>query len=369
MQDDTTAFVGLDVHKEAIAIAVAEAGRAPARFLGTVRPALAPLKKALAHLGSPAQVLIVYEAGPCGYGLARRLLELGYRCEVVAPGKIPQRPGERIKTDRRDALTLASFARSAELTPVLIPDERDEAMRDLARAREDAVRARLKARQQLKAMLLRHGHHYSGRTFWSAAHQRDLAKVSFPHPAQQIAFAEYHIAVTEAHERVTRLSAALREQVDTWRLQPLLSALMTLRGLEFLTAATVLAELGDLRRFPHPKQLMSFLGLVPSEYSSGLSRRLGAITKCGNAHVRRVLIEAAWTYRYPARLSRDLQIRQQGQPQEVREIAWKAQLRLCARYRRMQARGLHQNKTCIAIAREISAFIWDIARRVPITAP
>lgn len=181
MHDDTTAFVGLDVHKEAIAIAVAEPGRAPARFLGTVRPALAPLTKALAHLGSPKRLAIVYEAGPCGYGLARRLLKLGYLCDVVAPGKIPQRPGERIKTDRRDALTLASFARSGELTPVLIPDEPDEAMRDLARAREDAVRARLKARQQLKAMLLRHGHHYTGSIFWSAAHQRDLAKLSPAH--------------------------------------------------------------------------------------------------------------------------------------------------------------------------------------------
>jgi transposase len=368
MQDDTTAFVGLDVHKEAIAIAVAEAGRAPARFLGTVRPALAPLTKALAHLGPPKTLAIVYEAGPCGYGLARRLLELGYRCEVVAPGKIPQRPGERIKTDRRDALTLASFARSAELTPVLIPNERDEAMRDLARTREDAVRARLKARQQLKAILLRHGHHYSGRIFWSAAHQRNLAKVSFPHPAQQIAFTEYCLAVTEADERVARLSAALREQADSWRLQPLLSALMTLRGLQFLTAVTILAELGDLRRFPHPKQLMSFLGLVPCEYSSGLSRRLGAITKCGNAHIRRVLIEAAWTYRYPSRLGRELQVRQQGQPKTVRDIAWKAQLRLCARYRRMQARRLHQNKICIAIARELTGFIWDIARQVPISA-
>jgi transposase len=368
MQDDTTAFVGLDVHREAIAIAVAEAGRAPARFLGTVRPALAPLRKALAHLGTPESLALVYEAGPCGYGLARRLLELGYRCEVVAPGKIPQRPGERIKTDRRDALSLASFARSAELTPVLIPDVRDEAMRDLARTREDAVRARLKARQQLKAMLLRHGHHYSGRIFWSAAQQRELAKVSFPHPAQQIAFTEYRLAVSEADERVARLSAALREQADTWRLQPLLSALMTLRGLQFLTAATVLAELGDLRRFSHPKQLMSFLGLVPCEYSSGLSRRLGAITKCGNAHVRRVLIEAAWAYRYPARIGRDLQIRQQGQPKTARDIAWKAQLRLCARYRRMQARGLHKNKICIAVARELTGFIWDIARHVPAAA-
>jgi transposase len=366
MPYDITAFVGLDVHKEAIAVAVAKAGREPPRFLGTVRPALAPLEKALAQLGCPQQLSVVYEAGPCGYGLARRLLERGYRCEVVAPSRIPHRPGDRIKTDRRDALLLASFARSAELTAIMIPNEQDEAIRDLARAREDVVRARLKVRQQLKAMLLRHGHHYGGRTVWGAAHERTLSEVRFPHPAQHIAFTEYRLAAIEADERVTRLSAALQEQTRSWRLQPLLAGLMTLRGLQLVTAATVLAELGDLRRFPHPKQLMSFLGLVPSEYSSGLSRHLGAITKCGNAHIRRVLIEAAWTYRYPARVSRDLTVRQEGQPKVLRDIAWKAQLRLCARYHRMRQRGLHQNKICIAIARELAGFIWDIARHVPV---
>jgi len=368
MYENITAFVGLDVHKDSIAVAVAEPGRAAARFLGTTGPALAPLEKTLSHLGVPGQLWLVYEAGPCGYGLARQLNARGYHCEVVAPAKIPRRPGERIKTDRRDALSLASFARSAELTAVVIPDERDEAMRDLSRAREDAVRARLKARQQLKAMLLRHGHRYTGKSSWSAAHERYLAKVGFAHPAQHIAFTEYRNAAREAHERVERLSAALREQASSWRPQPMLNALMTLRGLQLLTAATVLAELGDLRRFAHPKQLMSFLGLVPSEYSSGQSRRLGAITKCGNAHIRRVLIEAAWTYRFPARISRDLQLRQEGQPKVVRDIAWKAQLRLCARYRRMHARSVHQNKACIAIARELTGFIWDIARHVPLTA-
>lgn len=366
MHETTAAFVGLDVHKDAIAVAVAEPGRAPARFLGTTPPTLASVRKALSHLGAPQRLSVVYEAGPCGYRLARELCAEGYDCEVVAPAKIPRRPGERIKTDRRDALSLASFARAGELTAVMIPDARDEAMRDLARAREDAVRARLKARQQLKAMLLRHGERYTGKSSWTAAHERHLATVRFAHPAQNAAYAEYRSAVRDSHERVERLTAALRAQVADWRLQPLLAAVCTLRGLELVTALTVLAELGDLRRFAHPKQLMSFLGLVPSEYSSGASRRLGAITKCGNAHVRRVLIEAAWTYRFPARLARELQIRQEGQPKIVRDIAWRAQLRLCTRYRRLQARGVHQNKICIAIARELTAFIWDIARHVPL---
>jgi transposase len=368
MHETTTAFVGLDVHKNAIAVAIAKPGRAPARFLGTTPPTLASLRKALTALGAPRRVTVVYEAGPCGYRLARELCAEGYRCEVVAPAKIPRRPGERIKTDRRDALSLASFARAGELTAVMIPDARDEALRDLARAREDAVAARLKARQQLKAMLLRHGQRYTGKSSWTAAHERHLATIRFTHPAQNIAYAEYRKAVADTHERVERLTEALRAQATDWRLKPLLQAVSTLRGLQLVTAVTMLAELGDLRRFAHPKQLMSFLGLVPSEYSSGASRRLGPITKCGNAHVRRVLIEAAWTYRFPARISRELQVRQEGQPKVIRDIAWRAQLRLCTRYRRLQARGLHQNKICIAIARELTAFIWDIARHVPIEA-
>jgi transposase len=366
MDEGITAFIGLDVHKETIAMAVAEPGRAPPRFVGTTGPMLGPLEKALSQVGVPEQLWVVYEAGPCGYGLARQLRAKGYHCEVVAPSKIPRKPGERIKTDRRDAMSLASFARSAQLTSVVIPDERDEAMRDLARAREDAVRARLKARQQLKAMLLRHGYRYSGKGSWTAAHERYLCKVVFEHRAQDIAFAEYRSSVKDSDERVERLSSALRERALEWRLAPMVRALMSLRGVNLITAATLLAELGDLRRFAHPKQLMSFLGLVPSEYSSGESRRLGAITKSGNSHVRRLLIESAWTYRLPARLGYELQQRQEGQPKVIRDIAWKAQLRLCARYRRMQARNVHKNKTCVAIAREMLGFIWDIARQVPI---
>jgi transposase len=362
MDNDITAYVGLDVHKGSIAIGVAEPGRAAPHFLGTTGPSLAELIKAVSHLGRPEQLLLAYEAGPCGYALARQLSARGYRCEIIAVAKMPRKPGERVKTDRRDALSLARYLRGGELTPVCVPDERDEALRDLSRAREDAVGARLKARQQLKALLLRHGIKYDGKSCWSQAHERQLGKVRFAHPAQQIAFAEYRNAVREADERVERVTAALREQVAAWRWAGVVQALMSLRGIDFVAAVTVVAELGDFSRFAHPKELMSYLGLVPSEYSTGDSRVLGRITKTGNAHVRRVLIESAWTYRYPARMSREITARNQGQPKDVRDISWRAQLRLCARYRRFTARGVAQNKICVAIARELAGFLWDVAR-------
>jgi transposase len=362
---DITAFVGLDVHQESIAIAVAAPGRAAPRFVGTTGPQLSELLGALAHLGRPKQLLMAYEAGPCGYPLVRALTARGYRCEVIAVAQIPRKPGDRIKTDRRDALTLARYLRAGELTPVHVPDARDEALRDLSRAREDAVRARLKARQQLKALLLRHGHRYTGKTSWTAAHERHLAQVTFEHPAQHIAYTEYRTAVREAHDRVERLTSALRDQAASWRFAPVVRALMTLRGIEFVAAVTLVAELGDLARFAHPKELMSYLGLVPSEYSTGASRVQGKITKTGNGHARRILIESAWTYRYPARMSHPLVVRNQGQPKLVTDIAWRAQLRLCSRFRRFAARGVPQNKICVAVARELAAFVWDIARHVP----
>jgi transposase len=331
--------------------------------VGTTGPRLTELTKALAHLGQPAQLHLAYEAGPCGYTLAR---EMNARCEVIAVAKTPRKPGERIKTDRRDALMLARYLRAGELTPVTIPDARDEALRDLSRAREDAVRARLKARQQLKALLLRHGQRYEGKTSWTAAHERYLGEVSFEHPAQNIAYAEYRAAVRDANDRVERLEAALRDQVEDWRFAPVVRALMTLKGIDFVAAVTLVAELGDLARFAHPTELMSYLGLVPSEYSTGESRRQGKITKAGNGHVRRVLIESAWSYRYSPRMSRERVVRCEGQPKAIRELAWKAQLRLCNRYRKLTARGVHQNKVCVAIARELAAFVWDIARQVPV---
>ncbi len=364
MSEASRFFVGLDVHKESIAIGVAEAGREEPRFVGTVGPDPAALRKVLQRIGPPATLHVVYEAGPSGYGLARDLGARGYRCEVIAPSKIARRPGDRVKTDRRDALLLARLARLGELVRVVVPDERDEALRDLSRSRSDAVRARLKARQQLKALLLRHGHRYGGKSSWTLAHQRYLATVIFAHPAQDIAFAEYRGAVCDAHERVERLTASLRTQLGDWRMRPVVEALMSLRGIDVVAAITLVAEIGDIRRFTLPRELMSFLGLVPSEHSSGQRRRLGAITKCGNGHARRVLVEAAWNYRFSARISRGLQVRQEQQPRPIRDIAWRAQLRLSARYRRLLARQLPKNKVCVAIARELTGFVWDLARQV-----
>jgi transposase len=364
MKERITSFVGLDVHIDSIALGVAPLGREQPHFVGTVAPQWAPLSKALSRLGKPEALQIVYEAGPCGYTLARQLRSRGYACEVIAPAKVPRRPGDRIKTDRRDALLLARAARAGELVRVTIPDERDEAIRDLTRAREDAVRARLKARQQLKAMLLRHGHRHSGRSSWTAAHERYLASVSFKYPAQDIAYAEYRSAVRDRTERVENLTKAMSAQLEHWRMRPAVEALMTLRGVDMVAAMTLVAEIGDFTRFARPRELMGFLGLIPSEYTSGDKRKQGEITKTGNSHARRVLVEAAWNYRFPARMSAILQRRQEGQSKAVRQIAWQAQLRLASRYRHLSARRLPLNKICVAIARELSGFIWDIARQV-----
>ena len=364
MKDDITVFVGLDVHKDTIAIAVAEDGRAEPRFVGVCGPELRELLKALAHLGNPSHTLIAYEAGPSGFALARQLSTAGWRCQVIAVSKTPRKPGERIKTDRRDALALARYLRSGDLTAVVIPDARDEAIRELSRARQDAVRARLKVRQQLKAMLLRHGKRFPGKTSWGTTDERYLARIAFAHPAQQIAYAEYRAAVLESHERVERITAALREQLQYWRYGPVVKALMCFKGIDFVAATTIVCETGDMHRFAHPKQLMAYLGLVPSEYSSGSARTQGSITKTGNTHVRRIPVEAAWCYRYSARLSRPVAERQLEQPKSIRDIAWRAQLRLCSRYRRLCGRGMHSNKICVAVARELAGFVWEAARHM-----
>jgi len=357
-------FVGLDVHKDTIAVGVAEATGGEARFVCTLAHDLAKLVKLLGRYGEPARVQVVYEAGPTGYGLYRELRRRGYACQVIAPSLIPKRAGVRIKTDRRDGVKLAGLSRAGELTAVWVPDECDEAMRDLVRAREDAVQARHAARMQLKAFLLRQGVRYRGKSSWGLAHARWLATLSFAQPGQQLAFAEYWQAVRSAHERVQRLTAVLGEALCGWRFEPVVRALMSLRGLDLVSAFTLVAEIGDISRFASAAELMGYLGLVPSERSSGATVRKGAITKTGNAHARRVLTEAAWNYRFPARIARALALRQEGLAEPIRAISWKAQLRLCGRFRALRGRGVHQNKVCVAVARELAGFVWAVARAV-----
>jgi transposase len=281
---------------------------------------------------------------------------------VIAPSSIPRKPGERIKTDRRDAMMLARLARAGELSAVRVPDVGDEAVRDLIRGREDAIREQRNARHRLKALLLRNGMPYAGKTSWSAAHRRWLARVKLPQPAQQIVFQEYLHAVTDASLRIERLERAMQDTLVDWRLRPVVEALQALRGIQALAAMTIVAEIQDFQRFAHPRQLMAYLGLIPSEHSSGNRRRQGAITKAGNAPARRILVEVAWLYRYPARVTPIIARRQSELPKIITDLAWQAQLRLCNRYKRLTARKLPHNKVVVAIARELAGFVWAIAR-------
>jgi transposase len=358
-------FVGLDEAKDSIAVAVAESGReGEVRDYGKVVNTAAALTKLVRKLGRPRDLSFAVEAGPCGYVTYRHLKSLGAECLVVAPSKMPRRPGDRIKDDRRDAATLARLHRAGELTAVWVPDSDSEAMRDLTRSREDAKYAETRARQRLGSFLLRHGRRYEGRSPWTASHLRWIQEQAFPHPAQQLCLEEYLKAVEEAAARVARLAGQIRDLVPQWSMAPVVNALCAHRGVSLITASTLLAELGDLTRFTRARDVMGFVGLVPSLMATGQTHRTGSITKTGNAHVRRCLVEAAWSYRHPARRTGILRKRLEGQPDTVQEIAWKAQVRLCGRYRKLTARGKHHNKVITAIARELLGFLWATARLV-----
>lgn len=363
---DRITYVGLDVHKEGIVVAIAEGGlRGEVREYGRIANTATALDRLVRKLGGEnIRLRFCYEAGPCGYGIHRHLSAHGQECVVVAPSLIPKRPGDRVKTDRRDAAGLARLHRAGELTAVWVPDPGHEAMRDLVRARLDAVHALRRARQQLSGLLLRQGCHY-GRPAWTTLHRRWLAGLKFEHAAHHIVLEDYIAAVEAAEARRDRLTAQIEAMLPDWTLAPIVAALQTMRGMALVNAATLIAELGDLSRFANPRQLMAYLGLVPSEHSSGASVRRGGLTKAGNNAARRLLIEAAWCYRFPARVSRELRLRQEAQPRPIREIAWKAQLRLCARYRKLARTGKPANVVTAAIARELAGFIWAIARRVP----
>lgn len=359
------AYVGLDVHRDTIAVSVAVCGRGEPEFVGEIAhkaKAVDKLVKRLSERFGGEALLFAYEAGPCGYGLYRQLVATGHACEVVAPSLIPRKPGERVKTDRRDAQALARLMRAGELTAVWVPDEEQEAIRDLTRAREDMKALELKARQRLGAFLLRHGRVYrEGKNRWTQRHFRWLERQRFDNAVQQVTFEEYLEAVRHAQRRVAALVQEMGRALESWSLRPVVEALMALRGVNLVTAMTILAELGDITRFDSPRQLMAYLGVVPSEHSSGSRRHQGAITKAGNGHVRRLLIESAWAYRFPARRTAVIQRRAEQAPPGVQAIAWEAQKRLHHRYRALMQAGKHKNVTLCALARELAGFLWAIA--------
>jgi len=359
-------FVGLDVHKDSIAVAVAEGGPLETpRSLGRIAHDLPRLLKMLGRLGEPEDLHVAYEAGPTGYGLCRALRERGIQCLVAAPSKVPVRSGDRVKTDRRDAEKLARYLRSGELVGVAVPDQQSEALRDFLRLREDTVWALQKARQQLAGFLLRHGRHFEGRSHWTHAHFEWIRAQRFEIEAQRRVLEHYLAEVIRVRERLDQLTSELVELIESLPQSALFRNLQALRGVSTIVAATVVAEIGDLRRFARAGQLMSFVGLTPSERSSGNEVRRGAITKAGNPHVRRVLVEAAWSQRLRPAKSLHLLKRWKEVPLEIQDVAWKAQLRLSQRYRRMVARGKSVQHTIVAIARELTGFIWAIGQKAP----
>jgi transposase len=367
MSEHSEAFVGLDTSKRRNAVAIAEGGRGgEVRFFGEIEngtEATAKLVRKLA--GKYERLTFCYEAGPTGYGLYRQITGLGHACNVVAPSLVPKKPGDRVKTNRRDAVSLAKLLRAGELTAVWVPDEGHEAMRDLTRARDTAVNDLRAKRQQVSALLLRLGRHYPHqRKTWTKAHMSWLASQKFAYPQQRLVFEETMVAMRQAQERLTRLEEAIRGAVPEWSLAAVVTALMAMRGIDLISAATLLAEIGDLSRFRTPHELMAYLGLVPSEDSTGDTVRRGSITKAGNGRARRMLVECSWSYQHPPRVGAHKQHKVDAAPPTVREIAWKAQCRLHKRYRALIRRGKLKTIAITAVARELAGFIWAINREV-----
>ena len=361
-------FIGLDVHNDSIAVSLASSGSPEVRRYGIIGgqhdDVLRLLKKLqAAHPG--AALKVCYEAGPRGYPLCRLIRSHGCECIIVSPSKVPRQPGDRVKTDRRDADQLARLFRAGELTGIYVPDPQDEAVRDLIRARYQVQKQQHRARQQLKMFLLRQNIRYAGTKPWTQKHLNFLATVKLPYAEQQFVFQEMVNVITEAGERLERYEKQIASVVEQWRWQPVVRALMSLRGVALLTGATLVAELGDLHRFERAPQLMSYLGLCPSEHTSGTTRQQGGITKLGNGIARKAMIEAAWNNRTPARISRTVLARQVGLPKAVTEASWNAQTRLHQRYKHLTGVGRKKSQVAAAaLGRELAGFVWAIGRMV-----
>jgi transposase len=358
-------YVGLDVHKRTIAVAIAEEGkRGEIRSLGIIPNTPDGLEKMLARITVPGRrIEFCYEAGCCGYGVHRQIIEAGHACFVVAPSRLPRKPGDRVKTDRRDAGLLAKALRAGDAEPVWVPDPAHEAMRDLVGCRTAAMIRMKKARQQLQGFLLRHGRHYQGSS-WTKSYWRWIGEQKFEHVAHRTVLEEYCAAARDAEEYHLRIIEHIHENVPKWSLEPLVKALAMLRGIDILMATAIAAATGDMRRFDSPRQLMSYFGLVPSEHSSGSKRKLGAITKTGNCEVRRLLVQAAWHYRHPAKVGRSKMDRINAGNKAARDIAWKAQLRLTRRFQHLTHAKKQTNIVVTAIARELLGFIWALGQEV-----
>lgn len=367
---DTIKYVGLDVSKEKIAVAIADEGRDEPRYWGMISNTPEAVTKLMKKIGSSESLRVCYEAGPTGYALYRLLLALNIHCTVIAPSLIPQRPGERIKTDRRDSVRLAQLYRAGELTSVYVPTPEDEALRDLVRCREDAKEDELRAKHRLSKFLLRYDIQPPSKgKKWTVRYYRWLDTVKFENSKLQVVFQEYYHQIKEIQQRILRLEEEIRIQATDSVHAPIIQALQALRGVALITATSIAAEIGSFRRFSTPRQFMAYVGLVPSEYSSGESRRQGKITKTGNRHVRRLLVESAWSYRYKPSVKGELQKRQNGQSPTVLAISWKAQNRLHKKYFRLLSRGKESGKVITAVARELAGFIWAITQELDEIVP
>jgi transposase len=356
-------YVGLDVHAQTIAVAVAEGHRGEVRSLGIVPNRPEAVRRLVKRLEPISTLRVCYEAGPTGYALYWQLVRLGVKCEVVAPTLVPVKPGDRVKTDRRDAEKLARNYRSGDLTAVWVPDAAHEALRDVVRAREAAKKDELRAKHRLSKFLLRHGRRPpEGTKAWTGKYWSWVSTVRFDFAAQEATLLDYRTEVEHAADRIDRLERSIDAAVEQApaQMKAVIEALQALRGVAKVTATTLVTEVGNFSRFTRPKLLMGYGGLVPSEHSSGESKKQGGITKTGNAHLRRVLVEAAWTYRHRPKLCGQHKKRQQGVSEEIKAISWKAQHRLHNRYWRLTSRGKIAGKAITAIARELVGFIWAV---------